>query len=235
MPRASNRKRVALLALTLAFAAAFTALGIWQIERRAGKLALIAAVASRVDAPPTAPPAPAQWAGVSAAHDQYRHVTVTGRLDQGRETLVRTVTERGPGFWVMTPLVTADRGTILINRGFVPEALAHRKSRQALEGQNASITGLLRISEPGGRILRANDPTQDRWFSRDVAAISQARGLGPTAPFFIDADDKPNPGGWPLGGLTIIAFPNNHLVYAVTWFTLAALCLCGFGMVWRQD
>lgn len=231
MPRASNRKRVALLALTLAFAAAFTALGIWQIERRAGKLALIAAVASRVDAPPVAPPPPAQWAGVSAADDQYRHVTVAGRWDQDHETLVQTVTERGPGFWVMTPLVTANQGTILINRGFVPDV---RTDRRSLD-QQASVTGLLRISEPGGRLLRTNEPASDRWFSRDVAAIAQARDLGRTAPYFIDADATANPGGWPLGGLTVIAFPNNHLVYAVTWFTLAALCICAFGMVWRQD
>src|SRR3954470_20013179 len=66
-----------------------------------------------------------------------------------------------------------------------------------------------------------------------LAAAAAARGLSQVAPFFIDADDTPNPGGWPRGGLTIISFPNNHLVYALTWFCLA-LMLAGAGVQrWR--
>ncbi|HVX81743.1 MAG TPA: SURF1 family cytochrome oxidase biogenesis protein, partial [Devosiaceae bacterium] len=87
------------------------------------------------------------------------------------------------------------------------------------------VTGLLRISEPGGGFLRANDPAADRWYSRDVAAIARARGLGTVAPYFVDADATPNAGGLPVGGLTVIRFPNNHLLYALTWFALAALLL----------
>ena len=33
----------------------------------------------------------------------------------------------------------------------------------------------------------------------------------------------PNPGGFPIGGLTVVAFHNDHLVYALTWFTLALM------------
>ena len=77
------------------------------------------------------------------------------------------------------------------------------------------------MTEPKGAFLRTNDASADRWFSRDVAAISAKHGLENPAPYFIDADATPNPGGFPVGGLTIIAFPNNHLVYALTWFALA--------------
>ncbi len=53
-------------------------------------------------------------------------------------------------------------------------------------------------------------------------------------PYFIDADASPNPGGWPLGGLTVIVFPNNHLVYALTWFGLAILCGLALNLVLRR-
>ena len=66
-------------------------------------------------------------------------------------------------------------------------------------------------------------PGADRWYSRDVAAIARARALGPVAPFFVDADAAPNPGIYPIGGLTVVRFNNNHLVYALTWFGLAGL------------
>jgi surfeit locus 1 family protein len=85
------------------------------------------------------------------------------------------------------------------------------------------VTGLLRITEPKGGFLRANDPAAERWYSRDVAAIAAARGLADAAPYFIDADAAPNPGGLPVGGLTIVAFPNSHLVYAITWYGLAVM------------
>jgi surfeit locus 1 family protein len=38
----------------------------------------------------------------------------------------------------------------------------------------------------------------------------------------------------PLGGKTIIAFPNNHLQYAVTWFALA-LGLAAVFFVWARQ
>src|SRR3546814_6228890 len=64
------------------------------------------------------------------------------------------------------------------------------------------VTGLLRMSEPGGAFLHHNDPDNGRWYSRDVAAIAAAQGLAGTkvAPYFIDADATPNPGGWPKIG-----------------------------------
>jgi surfeit locus 1 family protein len=58
--------------------------------------------------------------------------------------------------------------------------------------------------------------------------MAAAHGLSNVAPFFIDADATPNPGGLPIGGLTVISFPNNHLVYALTWFALAAMVAGGF-------
>jgi surfeit locus 1 family protein len=85
------------------------------------------------------------------------------------------------------------------------------------------LTGLLRVTEPRGAFLRHNDPAADRWYSRDVAAIAAARGIPKVAPYFIDADRSADPAALPVGGLTIIAFPNNHLLYALTWFGLAAM------------
>ena len=38
----------------------------------------------------------------------------------------------------------------------------------------------------------------------------------------MDADDTPNPKGLPIGGVTDVDLPNNHLQYAFTWFGLAA-------------
>lgn len=214
-------KRTLLLAFALLAALGFTALGIWQVERRAWKLDLIARVEASLKAPPAA-----DWRTFA----EYRRVRLQGAFLYDRETLVKAVTARGEGFWVMTPLRTG-QGTVLVNRGFVP---AERTPRWRGPEAMAGVVGLLRASEPKGGFLRSNDPAHNRWYSRDVAAIAQARGLGAVAPFFVDADATPNPGGYPVGGLTVIAFRNNHLVYALTWFALAALSALGAAFILRQ-
>lgn len=227
-------KRRFLLALCLLGTFLFAGLGVWQVERLAWKLDLIARVDARVRAPAVAVPPPAAWPSIAAQHDEYRHVRVEGRFLHDRETLVDALTERGPGYWVVTPLQTMS-GFVLVNRGFVPRERGDASTRA--EGQAAGtvrVTGLLRMTEPGGRFLRPNAPAQDRWYSRDVAAIARARGLRQVAPFFIDADAFANPGGYPVGGLTVVKFRNAHLIYAITWFGLAGLCLFGLVLTLRS-
>lgn len=219
-----------MLALALLGAVLFAALGIWQVERRAWKHDLIARVEARIHAPPAAFPDISEWRGLEPADYEYRKVRLSGVFLHDREILVQALTERGAGFWVLTPLRTA-QGSILINRGFVPgDKRAVERRREGQVAGPVTVIGLMRVSEPGGGFLRANDPAAERWYSRDVAAIARARKLGPVAPFFVDADATPNPGGYPLGGLTVVRFADNHLVYALTWFALAGLCL-GAGVV----
>jgi surfeit locus 1 family protein len=237
--RATRRRPGTLAALGLAAAlvfAALVALGTWQVHRLSWKLDLIARTDARVRAPAEPPPGPADWAAVTAEADAYRHVVVRGRFLNDRETLVQAVTDWGAGFWVLTPLRTDAGFTVLVNRGFVPPDRQAEASRPA--GQIADetmVTGLLRMTEPKGGFLRSNDPGEGRWYSRDVAAIAAARGIGPVAPYFIDADATPNPGGFPVGGLTVVAFPNNHLVYAFTWYTLAAMLAGAAAWVVRDE
>jgi surfeit locus 1 family protein len=221
----------------------FLALGTWQLERRSWKLELIDRVERRVHAQPTDTPGPAQWPRVNAADDEYRHVRLTGRFLHDRETLVQASTVLGAGHWVLTPLRTAQGSVVLVNRGFVPPERRERAKRADGEAAGeVSITGLLRMTEPGGGFLRRNDPAGDRWFSRDVQAIATARGLAAVAPFFVDEDaprsqpqDSKAEPRWPAAGLTVIAFPNNHLVYAITWYALALMVAGAAWLVARTE
>jgi surfeit locus 1 family protein len=218
-----------LLALGLLLFGGFLALGTWQVERRAWKLHLIARVDRRLHAAPVAAPGPAEWARVTADRDAYRRVRARGVFDHGRAVRVQAVTELGAGSWVLTPLRTPGF-TLLVNRGFVPAG----QRRYAEPAGPVTVTGLLRITEPGGAFLRHNDPVTGRWYSRDVAAIARAQHLGPTAPYFIDADVRTSPAS-PRGGLTVVSFRNSHLTYALTWYALAVLTLVGMALLWRHE
>ena len=229
----TRARRAAFAAAALIAALGLAALGVWQIERRAWKHELVAAVDARIHAAPVPAPGPARWDAVNARDDAYQRVAATGTFRHDRETLVQAVTDRGPGFWVLTPLETPGF-TLLVNRGFVPNDRRDAATRAA--GNVAgpvTVTGLLRVTEPGGAFLRSNDPAGGRWFSRDVTAIARARGLRNAAPYFVDADASPNPGGYPVGGLTVVRFRDHHMVYALTWFALSALSLFFAWRLWR--
>ncbi|AMO22618.1 SURF1 family protein [Ramlibacter solisilvae] len=214
----------ATLALVLGFALlafiGFVALGMWQLQRLGWKDALIDRVDRQLRAAPV--PAPSSNATLTREADEYRRVSAQGRFDYGREVTVRAATALGTGYWVLTPLQRADGSWLLVNRGFVPP---EQRAQIPRSDESASVTGLLRLSEPGGSVLQANVPAEGRWYSRDVASIAQAQGLaGPVAPFFIDLQATPaTAAAWPRPGLTVVQFKNDHLVYALTWFALAAI------------
>ena len=109
-----------------------------------------------MQAAPVAAPGPATWPAVTDAGHAYRHVRVSGHFLHDSSTLVQAVTALGGGFWVLTPLVS-DGFTVLVNRGFVPSDRRDPAGWRRPEG-DVAVTGLLRLSEPGGAFLRSNAP-----------------------------------------------------------------------------
>jgi len=227
----SRASRLLLSLLLLSLFVGFVALGSWQLQRRAWKLELISHVEQRLQAPAVAAPGRERWATLGI-DDEYLKVHVDGVLLHDRAVFVQAVTARGPGYWLLTPLRTPAGFIVLINRGFVETAAG----RQGAPPSAASVSGLLRLSEPRGGFLRRNDPAAQRWFSRDVGAIAAAQGLPAqdVAPYFIDADASPGATQGPVGGMTVLRFHNSHLVYALTWYTLA-LMVAGVGVAGLQQ
>lgn len=202
-------------------------LGVWQLKRLQWKEDLIARVTERVHASPIAAPGVARWPMIK--DDEYRHVSLRGHYLHEDEIWVQASTILGRGFWLLSPLQRTDGTIVWINRGFV----AYKNSRYTRPTEELTVHGLLRLSE--GVFLRHNDIAANRWYARDVQAMAAAKGLTNIAPYFVDAE-KQTGNRMPIGGLTVITFPNNHLVYAITWFMLAIICaiLC-FIAVRKED
>ncbi|MEL4179662.1 SURF1 family protein [Roseateles sp. PN1] len=246
-PRAARPRWVVAILLLLAglLCAGFFALGNWQLQRLSWKQALINRISQAQQAAPVPPPSAAQWAQWTPAQQQaleYHRVRLQGRFAHEQETLVRASTELGTGYWVLTPMAIElegqPRGWVIVNRGYVGAEQVAPASRPAPKPttESQTVIGLLRLTEPVGSLLQKNQPAQARWYSRDVAAIAQARGLsGDVAPFFVDAVAAPEQPEWPRAGLTVLSFKNNHLVYAITWFGLALMVLGAAAFLARTE
>ena len=190
-------------------------LGNWQMGRLHWKLGLIEQVETRAYGTPVAIPA-------ADPLPEYLRVIASGEFRHDLSLRIKAVTDIGPGYWIMTPLLSQE-SAIWVNRGFAPTGYDPAELEQPLGTQD--IVGLARLSRPDGTLLEQNDAEANRWFSADLPAMNSAVGLGAREKFFIDAERTSAPGIWPQGGLTIVEFRNNHLSYALTWYAMAALFL----------
>lgn len=217
-------------------------LGAWQLSRLGWKQGLIAQVSARTTAPPIPLPGRASWPRMTAETDDYRRVSVTGTFRHDREAYLYHVAgdsrhldptrPLGQGYFVLTPLVTAEGATVIVNRGFVPTEKRDPATRP--EGQVAgtvTVTGLVRFTEARGLFAATDDDVRRIFYTRDLPKMAGVMGLdrGSVAPFSVDADAAPVPGGWPRGGETLLSFPNRHFEYALTWFGLALTLVGVFG------
>jgi len=219
------------LLLFTAFSAASLALliglGVWQLQRLEWKQGLIAQIEARAHAEPVTLKETVTRA--RAGEDVgYLRVRVEGRFDNSKERHLYAVSDGTLGWHVITPLKTPEGEVVLVDRGFVPDALKEPSSRAQGEINNeVAVTGLARAPNNQGRFIPDNEPAENRWFWRDLDAMSRSMfpaGAPDIAPFILEAERSDIPGGWPLGGQTRLDLPNNHLQYALTWFLLA-LCL----------
>ncbi|MGV8832383.1 MAG: SURF1 family protein [Devosia sp.] len=224
--------------LMLALAVVCTWLGVWQMHRLAEKEALVAAVDQRLNDAPIPVPDVASWPSLDLAALNFRSVSLTGAFRYNQTVTVFTSLSNargaasGPGYWVVTPFVLADGGTVFVNRGFVPEALQEAAVTDAeSDSVQVTITGMLRPGEKAGFMTPAADTSNRVEWVRDPQRLAEMvdPALAPIAPFYVDLPAGA-PGELPQGGETVIAFPNNHLGYAYTWFGFAivAVVMLGF-------
>ncbi|WP_196259526.1 SURF1 family protein [Pelagibacterium limicola] len=235
--------RIGFVVLMLLLTALFVTLGVWQLQRLAEKDALIAAVETRLTQAPLAFPSASQWPGITPDALDYRPVSLSGTFDHARTVLVFTNLSDPQGrygragYWVMSPLETADGGIVWINRGFVPEHLAAGYADGGLVSETeVRLEGIARKPEEANPFTPGPDFAARREWVRDPARLSEVARLEDiaTAPVTVDLPAG-EPGMLPQGGETQVTFPNRHLEYAGTWFIFAAITpiMLGFWL-WRQ-
>jgi cytochrome oxidase assembly protein ShyY1 len=229
---------------TLAMVALFVGLGVWQLQRRVEKHALIAALTERLAAAPGALPQPSQWIALNPASDEFRRVSFTATYRQLPDAMVYSsgsaVREdvSGPGTWAFVPARLPSGATVVINAGFVQNTMQDRPVEdravaQLITGQPATLTGYIRFPEAAGILTPAENLTKRLWFTRDHRAMGRTLGWGAVAPFYIDLEQPVPASGIPKPGALEVHLKDDHLQYAITWFGLAGAVVIAFG-VWLR-
>jgi cytochrome oxidase assembly protein ShyY1 len=229
---------------TLLMLALFVGLGVWQLQRRVEKHALIAALTERLSEAPEALPSPAQWAALTPAQDEFRRVRFTATYVRLPDAMVYSsgsaVREdiSGPGTWAFLPARLSTGETVVINTGFVQNTMQDRAQQDRavtplVTDAPVTLTGYLRFPEKAGALTPAENATKRLWFTRDHVAMARALGWSEVAPFYIDLELPVPTSGIPKPGPLEVHLKDDHLQYAITWFGLAGAVVIAFGVWWR--
>jgi surfeit locus 1 family protein len=195
-------------------------LGTWQLQRRVWKTELLATIAARMNGPAVALPAdianPPDWT--------FRGVHVAGHFaaDEALWLYGRTYDGKA-GIHLLVPLIRAQGDAILVDRGFVPFDHASELAAFAPADGDLEIDGVVRLPEAGGLFVPSNQPDRNIWYTVDMPAMAKTVAM-PLAPVYIAA--KPTgAAGWPAatGGTEGTGIRNEHLNYAIFWYSMAAV------------
>jgi surfeit locus 1 family protein len=193
--------------------AILVSLGVWQVQRLTWKEGLIAELEAKLaEAPVALPETPTEL------RDEYTRVRVGGRFGPEELHVITSARPWGPGFRVIAPFETEDGRRVLVDRGYVPD---EAKDAPRSPGE-ATVTGALLWPDETGFDTPEPDLGANIWFARDAAAMAEALG---TAPVMIVAEDGAAEGEFPAARPVTVNLRNDHLQYAVTWFSLAVIWL----------
>jgi cytochrome oxidase assembly protein ShyY1 len=229
---------------TLIIVATLLSLGFWQLQRRGEKHALIAALDARITEAPVALPTSDRWSTMSTARDEFRRVTFTATYKPQPDAMVYSsgsgVRPDVPGAvtWAFLPAALPNGATVVINTGFVQNTMQDRAQQDRvvktlLTGAPVTMTGYLRYPETAGTLTPHDDVAKRLWFNRDQRAMATALGWGDVAPFYVDLESPVPANGIPKPGPLVVRLKDDHMQYAITWFSLAAAVVIAFG-VWTR-
>jgi cytochrome oxidase assembly protein ShyY1 len=204
-------------------------LGIWQLERKAWKEALIATLAQRTNAAPVPLPPPEAWPTLTRENSEFTRVRLRIEPGSGDNALVYTSGStlrddvKSPGYFVFMPAQVPGGAVIVVNRGYVPT-----RSAPPLQGSQ-EIIGSLRWPDESSWFVSERDAS-GIWYVRDPAAMARVLGWGKVGPFYIEQEAPVPPEGLPHPAPLRVRLRNDHLQYALTWFGLAGSLIAVFAI-----
>ena len=248
MSATAGRRHFGFGLFTLAMIAVFIGLGVWQLQRRVEKHALIAALTERLAAEPVPLPPPSEWNKLTAEKDEFRRVHFGASYGAALDAMVYSSGSAvrddvsGPGTWAFIPARLEGGEVIVVNAGFVQNTMQDRAQQdravaRLVTGEVADLTGYIRFPESAGLLTPSASIDKRLWFARDHLAMAQALGWGAggktVAPFYVDLEQPASPGLIPKPGPLHVRLKDDHLQYAITWFVLAGAVMIAFFIWWR--
>ena len=207
----------------ISFITLFCILGTWQLYRLQWKQDLISQIDQGLKSTPI------KYS--KNINKDYQRVILYGEYDLKNQIYLYSLNHKGkPGFDVITPFKTIDGDNILINRGWINKKIKNTPEINLLN--NKPIKGLLRKIVKKNMFKPENDIKKNIWFSININQIQEMTGkkFNNFVVFLEDQTAKQ-----PVPKKITVEVPNNHLKYAITWYSISISILFYFLYFRRQQ
>lgn len=226
------------LLITIPSITILLALGTWQYIRLIEKETFIDYVETRLKATPN--PLPTQIENPKEL--EYKRVSLSGEFLHEQEFHLYMGTDAirsQPGYQLITPLRRYDSGQlVLVNRGWIPAAMKdpetrHQYKEYLIENEGNQFEGIVQLSETPNRFTPKNDSEKNLWFYIDINAMAKTLDE-PIQPVLVSRTGTPNKLQYPSPNPAKIKIRNDHLEYAITWYSLAVALIIIFLLYHRK-
>jgi surfeit locus 1 family protein len=213
--------------------AVLCALGAWQLQRLAEKRQLLAEISERLAAEPVS---------LSDVMErdarEFTKVEISGLFDHAHELRKLATFDGSPGWQIITPFTTADGLAVLVDRGIVPDGLRDPAKRPE-DRTVIKLAAIVRAHDGERGFFDPENDVENRvWYWWDIPAMLASASIPPSmkvAPFVLQALPGDDPKAFPRASPPQASLQNNHLQYAITWFSLAAVLLVIAGLFIRKQ
>ncbi|WP_293441773.1 SURF1 family protein [Planktotalea sp.] len=194
--------------------AILVSLGVWQMQRLTWKQAILADIDARIAAEPVELPDE-----FDRLTDRFLPVTAKGAVTSEEIHVLVSQKQVGPGYRIISTFETDTGRRILLDRGFVK---IDQKNADRPTGM-ANVTGNLHWPDETGSSIPEPDLKAEIWFARDVPAMAKHLETEPVMIVLRTSSFENDP----VAPLPVdkVGIPNDHLQYAITWFSLAVIWL----------
>ena len=208
-------------------------LGSWQVQRLSWKSDLISNYNNNFQQAPIT----VKELLKDRKNNKFRRTVIYGEYDHANEIQIIGKTYEGnAGFHIITPFILENNEIIYINRGWVPKKYADKKTRKfSLLEDKVRVVGLVRLPQKKGYFVPENEPENGFWFTIVPQEINKHLNISAENEFYIDELNIDEKLKLPMPANGNVQIPNNHLQYAVTWYSLALGLLIVYFAWHRQN
>ena len=208
-------------------------LGSWQVQRLSWKSDLISNYNNNFQQAPIT----VKELFKDRKNNKYRRTVIYGEYDHANEIqIIGKTYEVNAGFHIITPFILENNEIIYINRGWVPKKYADKKTRKfSLLEENVKVVGLVRLPQKKGYFVPENEPENGFWFTIIPEELNRHLNIIGENEFYIDELNIDEKLKLPMPANGKVQVPNNHLQYAITWYSLALGLLIVYFAWHRQN
>ena len=186
----------------------FCVLGTWQLYRLQWKQELISQISKGLESTPI------KYS--KKINRNYQRVILTGKYNFKNQIYLYSLNDKGqPGFDVVTPFKTVGKENVLVNRGWIKKEFKNSLDINIL---SKNITGMLRQANRKNFFTPDNDINKNIWFSINLEDVQKITGKKFNK-FIVYLEDQNT--NMPKPKKITVDVPNNHLKYAITWYSIS--------------